>query len=201
MKLKCRRRRSDGICCRASRFFALRTRFAKGVLGANVMIGGFIVSGANGSVNLIVRALGPSLAQFGVPTHWIWPDLDDHCALVVPPLWTWGYCSAVYAPRLALHGRARKGDGPFATVCPRAEIPRQIRAKRNKPRAGFSALPGSWVLIFERLFKLWRTSRETLQVPSGRWPEERWSCRHQERLRYSQRRRRLNEDGHPRSAM
>jgi len=36
--------------------------------GANVMIGGFIVSGANGSVNLIVRALGPSLAQFGVPT-------------------------------------------------------------------------------------------------------------------------------------
>jgi len=35
--------------------------------GANVMIGGFIVSGANGSVNLIVRALGPSLAQFGVP--------------------------------------------------------------------------------------------------------------------------------------
>jgi len=35
--------------------------------GANVMIGGFIFSGANGSVNLIVRALGPSLAQFGVP--------------------------------------------------------------------------------------------------------------------------------------
>ena len=34
--------------------------------GANVMIGGFIVSGANGSVNLIVRALGPSLAQFGI---------------------------------------------------------------------------------------------------------------------------------------
>ena len=36
--------------------------------GANVMIGGFIVSGANGSVNLIVRALGPSLAKFGVPS-------------------------------------------------------------------------------------------------------------------------------------
>jgi len=35
--------------------------------GANVMIGGFIVGGANGSVNLVVRALGPSLAQFGVP--------------------------------------------------------------------------------------------------------------------------------------
>jgi hypothetical protein len=35
--------------------------------GDNVMIGGFIVSGASGSVNLVVRALGPSLAQFGVP--------------------------------------------------------------------------------------------------------------------------------------
>jgi hypothetical protein len=36
--------------------------------GDNVMIGGFIVSGASGSVNLVVRALGPSLAQFGVPS-------------------------------------------------------------------------------------------------------------------------------------
>jgi hypothetical protein len=35
--------------------------------GANVMIGGFIVSGASGSVDVVVRALGPSLAQFGVP--------------------------------------------------------------------------------------------------------------------------------------
>ena len=31
------------------------------------MIGGFIVSGASGSVNLVLRALGLSLAQFGVP--------------------------------------------------------------------------------------------------------------------------------------
>jgi hypothetical protein len=43
--------------------------------GANVMIGGFIVSGANGSLNLIVRALGPSLAQFGVPTPLADPNL------------------------------------------------------------------------------------------------------------------------------
>ena len=43
--------------------------------GANVMIGGFIVSGANGSVNLIVRALGPSLAQFGVPNPLANPTL------------------------------------------------------------------------------------------------------------------------------
>jgi hypothetical protein len=34
--------------------------------GNNVMIGGFIVSGASGSINLVVRALGPTLASFGV---------------------------------------------------------------------------------------------------------------------------------------
>ena len=43
--------------------------------GANVMIGGFIVSGASGSVNLVVRALGPSLAQFGVPNSLADPRL------------------------------------------------------------------------------------------------------------------------------
>jgi hypothetical protein len=31
------------------------------------MIGGFIVNGATGSLDLVVRALGPSLAMFGVP--------------------------------------------------------------------------------------------------------------------------------------
>ena len=35
--------------------------------GDNVMIGGFIVIGASGSVNLVLRALGPSLAQHRVP--------------------------------------------------------------------------------------------------------------------------------------
>jgi hypothetical protein len=45
--------------------------------GANVMIGGFIVGGASGSVNVIVRALGPSLAQFGVPN----PLADPHLGL------------------------------------------------------------------------------------------------------------------------
>ena len=34
--------------------------------GNNVMIGGFIVSGASGSINLVVRVLGPTLASFGV---------------------------------------------------------------------------------------------------------------------------------------
>lgn len=35
--------------------------------GGNVMIGGFVVSGASGSINLIVRVLGPTLTQLGVP--------------------------------------------------------------------------------------------------------------------------------------
>ena len=35
--------------------------------GNNVVIGGFIVSGATGSIDLVVRALGPSLALFQVP--------------------------------------------------------------------------------------------------------------------------------------
>jgi len=46
--------------------------------GANVMIGGFIASGASGSVNLVVRALGPSLAQFGVPNPLVDPRLGLH---------------------------------------------------------------------------------------------------------------------------
>ena len=32
----------------------------------NVMIGGFIVSGASGSINLVVRAIGPTLTSYGV---------------------------------------------------------------------------------------------------------------------------------------
>jgi sugar lactone lactonase YvrE len=34
--------------------------------GQNVMIGGFITSGGNGSTQVVVRGLGPTLAQFGV---------------------------------------------------------------------------------------------------------------------------------------
>src|SRR5205085_331788 len=34
--------------------------------GQNVMIGGFITAGANGSTQVVVRGLGPTLAQYGV---------------------------------------------------------------------------------------------------------------------------------------
>jgi Putative Ig domain len=44
--------------------------------GNNVMIGGFIVSGASGSVNLVVRALGPSLSLSGVPNALANPTLQ-----------------------------------------------------------------------------------------------------------------------------
>jgi Putative Ig domain len=44
--------------------------------GNNVMIGGFVVSGASGSINLIVRALGPTLTSFGVPNALADPTLQ-----------------------------------------------------------------------------------------------------------------------------
>jgi hypothetical protein len=44
--------------------------------GNNVMIGGFIVSGASGSINLLVRVLGPTLTQFGVANALADPTLQ-----------------------------------------------------------------------------------------------------------------------------
>jgi len=46
--------------------------------GQNVMIGGFI--SGNGAVNVIVRALGPTLTQFGVPNVLADPTLELHDA-------------------------------------------------------------------------------------------------------------------------
>ncbi len=44
--------------------------------GNNVMIGGFIVSGASGSINLVVRVLGPTLTSFGVANALADPNLQ-----------------------------------------------------------------------------------------------------------------------------
>ena len=44
--------------------------------GNNVMIGGFIVSGASGSINLLVRVLGPTLTSFGVANSLADPTLQ-----------------------------------------------------------------------------------------------------------------------------
>jgi Putative Ig domain len=44
--------------------------------GNNVMIGGFVVSGASGSLNLVVRALGPTLTSFGVANALADPTLQ-----------------------------------------------------------------------------------------------------------------------------
>ncbi|HEU0275975.1 MAG TPA: sialidase family protein [Candidatus Udaeobacter sp.] len=45
--------------------------------GANVMIGGFIIEG-NGPKTVIVRAIGPELARFGIPNALADPALDLH---------------------------------------------------------------------------------------------------------------------------
>jgi hypothetical protein len=46
--------------------------------GSNVMIGGFILGGATGNANVLVRALGPSLTQFGVTGALADPTLELH---------------------------------------------------------------------------------------------------------------------------
>jgi hypothetical protein len=46
--------------------------------GNNVMIGGFILGGATGNANVLVRALGPSLTQFGVTGALADPTLELH---------------------------------------------------------------------------------------------------------------------------
>ncbi|MBV9009638.1 MAG: hypothetical protein JO354_10820, partial [Verrucomicrobia bacterium] len=47
--------------------------------GNNVMIGGF-VGGGSGSTKVIVRALGPTLSQYGVPDVLTNPKLELHDA-------------------------------------------------------------------------------------------------------------------------
>jgi len=46
--------------------------------GDNVLIGGFIIGGGNGTTRVIVRALGPSLVNFGVPGVLADPVLELH---------------------------------------------------------------------------------------------------------------------------
>ncbi len=45
-------------------------------VGTNVMIGGFILGGNDGSATIVVRALGPSLTQFGVADALADPSLE-----------------------------------------------------------------------------------------------------------------------------
>jgi sugar lactone lactonase YvrE len=48
-----------------SRLANISTRGVVGT-GGNVMIGGFIIGGGNGAARVLIRALGPSLANFGI---------------------------------------------------------------------------------------------------------------------------------------
>ena len=48
--------------------------------GTNVMIGGFILGGASGDLNVLVRALGPSLTALGVDNALADPTLELHDA-------------------------------------------------------------------------------------------------------------------------
>jgi hypothetical protein len=48
--------------------------------GNNVMIGGFIVGGGNGTARILVRGIGPSLAEFGIANALADPTLELHNA-------------------------------------------------------------------------------------------------------------------------
>ena len=57
---------------------ALTNVSTRGFVGTdqNVMIGGFIIEGGNGSTEVIVRALGPTLSNFGVANALADPTLE-----------------------------------------------------------------------------------------------------------------------------
>jgi hypothetical protein len=107
-----------------------------------------------------------------------------------------------YTVRFARHGWHCIGVRTGATGVPynlseaRDSAANSCPKRRNPSRVFGPAR----VLIVERLFKLSRTSRETLQVPSGLRQAEPGSSRHQERLRYWQRTRRSYQCGQPRTA-
>jgi len=54
---------------------ALTNVSTRGFVGTdqNVMIRGFITEGGNGSTELVVRGLGPTVTQFGVSGLWLTP--------------------------------------------------------------------------------------------------------------------------------
>ena len=54
---------------------ALTNVSTRGFVGTdqNVMVGGFITEGGNGSTELVVRGLGPTVTQFGVSGLWLTP--------------------------------------------------------------------------------------------------------------------------------
>jgi hypothetical protein len=101
--------------------------------GANVMIGGFIVEG-NSSKRVIVRAIGPELAQHGVPDPLADPTLELHNAAgaLIAHNDNWmttilaGSSPATRSPRFALAAMLQQTQAsrPLSQHCNRVTTPR-----------------------------------------------------------------------------
>jgi hypothetical protein len=92
--------------------------------GDNVMIGGFILGGSNQNTNIVVRGIGPSLAQFGLSNVLADPilELRDGNGALLFSNDDWQNDPA-QATQLSAHGLAlqdTKESGIFASLPPGA---------------------------------------------------------------------------------
>ena len=94
--------------------------------GNNVLIGGFIVTGA-APKNVAVRGIGPSLAQFGVPDVLVDPTLELHndtgALLVQNDNWQEDPASAAQLTALGIPLQDPNESGIVATLQPRLTPP------------------------------------------------------------------------------
>jgi hypothetical protein len=92
--------------------------------GDNVMIGGFILGGSNGSTDVAVRGIGPSLAQFGLSNVLADPTLElrdsNGVLLTANDNWQNDPVSAAQLTRLGLSPHDPLESGIFATLVPGA---------------------------------------------------------------------------------
>src|SRR5207237_2493219 len=91
--------------------------------GSNVMIGGFILGG-NNNTHVVIRGIGPSLAQFGVPNPLADPTLELHdsngATLVSNDNWQDDPVSAVQLTALGLAPSDAHESGVYMSLPPGA---------------------------------------------------------------------------------
>jgi hypothetical protein len=92
--------------------------------GDNVMIGGFILGGSNQNTGIVVRGIGPSLAQFGLSNVLADPTLElrnsNGALLLANDDWQNDPAQAVQLSARGLAPQNPKESGIFATLAPGA---------------------------------------------------------------------------------
>ena len=90
--------------------------------GNNVMIGGFILGASNGNTHVVVRGIGPSLAQFGLSPVLADPTLELHdsngVTLVVNDDWQDDPASASQLTAIGLAPQNPKESGIYTSLPP-----------------------------------------------------------------------------------